>query len=113
MHAPKLSAHTLIGGSRGLSLGLAISLGLMSLATPASVQATTRGDGLRSSANRERVERSISGVNGTATLDSIADKRADQMRGARKLEHDMDYVRWRLNKGGVGLTLRALRGPWL
>jgi uncharacterized protein YkwD len=66
--------------------------------------ATTRGDGLRAAANERRQDAGVDPVRGTTLLDDIADKRADQMRDADKLEHDMAYVQWRLNKADVCWT---------
>jgi uncharacterized protein YkwD len=104
MHAATPTAPLIPNRSRLLAAGLAAAFTLASLALAAPVQATTRGDGLRASANEERVERSIPRVQGRWILDSIADARADQMRDARDLEHDMDYVRYRLNKADVCWT---------
>jgi uncharacterized protein YkwD len=104
MHAATPTAPLIPNRSRLLAAGLAAAFTLASLALAAPVQATTRCDGLRASANEERVERSIPRVQGRWILDSIADARADQMRDARDLEHDMDYVRYRLNKADVCWT---------
>jgi uncharacterized protein YkwD len=104
MHQATLTATLLPTRSRLVAAALAAAFTLASLALAAPVQATTRGDGLRASANEQRVKRDIPRVQGRSVLDSIADGRADQMRDARKLEHDMDYVRNRLNKADVCWT---------
>jgi uncharacterized protein YkwD len=88
---------------RLLAAAIAATMTLTALAV-APVQATTRGDGLRAAANERRQDAGVDPVQGTSLLDDIADKRADQMRDARKLEHDMDYVRWRLNKADACWT---------
>lgn len=82
-------------------LAAAFALGTFAVAP---VLATDRGDGLRAEANAARQnepEGPMAPVAGTALLDDIADARADQMRDAGKLEHDMEYVKHRLNKAGV------------
>jgi uncharacterized protein YkwD len=88
---------------RTLAALLAASFALGTFAA-APVLATDRGDGLRAAVNAARVdepEGPMAPVAGTALLDDIAEARADQMRGADELEHDMDYVRHRLDEADV------------
>jgi uncharacterized protein YkwD len=104
MHPASTTATILPNRARLLGAALALAFTLGSLAAAAPVQATTRGDGLRDAANARRASVGVAPVVGTALLDDIADKRADRMRDADKLEHDMDYVRYRLNKADVCWT---------
>jgi uncharacterized protein YkwD len=88
---------------RSLAALLTAAVALGSLAVSPAL-ATARGDGLRAAANDARQNESegpMAPVAGTNLLDDIADARADQMRDADELEHDMDYVKHRLNKAGV------------
>jgi len=94
---------TLTTRSRLAAASLAATFALGCLAV-APALATTRGDGLRAAANEYRREVGVHPIDGAAVLDSIADARADQMADANELEHDMDYVRWRLNKADVCWT---------
>lgn len=105
MHQATTPANPITTRRRLLAVGLAASFAVASLAAAAGpVQATTRGDGLRAAANERREDANLAPVAGTSLLDSIADARADQMRDARKLEHDMEYVRYRLTKADVCWT---------
>jgi uncharacterized protein YkwD len=87
-----------------------VALGSLA-ATP--VLATDLGDGLRAAANDWRTCANDGGsidchpvdpIGGTSLLDDIADARADQMRDADDLEHDMAYVRDRLERADVCWT---------
>lgn len=82
------------------SLAALLALGAIA-ATTSPAEATSRGDGLRRAANDRRASEGLKPVRGTALLDDIADKRADNMRDRKELNHDMDYVRQRLAKAGV------------
>ncbi|HEX6128235.1 MAG TPA: CAP domain-containing protein [Candidatus Limnocylindria bacterium] len=104
MHHPMTHQGSLPVRGRILAVLLAAAFTLASLATAAPVLATTRGDGLRAEVNSLRASKGLPKVVGTSLLDDITDKRADQMRDADKLEHDMDYVRNRLVKSGVCWT---------
>lgn len=92
-------------------LTAAVALGTVAV-TPAL--ASERGDGLRDAANAWRSCDAydakdwpqidcvrVDPVGGTNLLDDVADARADQMRDAGELEHDMDYVRHRLDQADV------------
>ena len=57
------------------------------------------GDGLREAANGSTTEHGLEPVVGTALLDDIANRRAAHMAQQDTLEHDMAYVRQRLNAG--------------
>lgn len=81
---------------RSLAGILAIGLLATSLAAAPPVQAAG-GDGLRGAANEYRVEGGLNPVVGTALLDDIATKRAADMAAKDDLEHDMTYVRNRMN----------------
>ncbi|HEX2194085.1 MAG TPA: CAP domain-containing protein [Candidatus Limnocylindria bacterium] len=70
----------------------------LSAAAAAPVQASSRGDGLRAEANERRAAADLAPVQGTDLLDSIAAARADQMRDANKMEHDMDYIKQRFQR---------------
>lgn len=102
MHLP---ADVPTGGRRARTLAalLTVALALGTLAA-SPVLATARGDGLRNAANEARADVEVAPVEGTSLLDSIADVRADQMRDADKLEHNMEYVKSRLVKSGVCWT---------
>lgn len=97
-HAPTTSRRT---RTLAALLTAAVALGALAV-TPAL--ATDRGDGLRDAANAERTERDRAPVGGTSLLDDIADARADQMRDADKLAHDMAYVKKRLERANVCWT---------
>jgi len=115
MHLPRY-APTSSRRARSLAalLTAAVALGALA-ATPAL--ATDRGDGLRDAANQWRTCEAydakdwpeidcvrVDPIGGTNLLDDIADARADQMRDAKKLEHDMAYVKHRLEKADVCWT---------
>jgi uncharacterized protein YkwD len=104
MHTGQTTTAAMPARVRVIALALALAFSLSSLVLATPTQATTRGDGLRAEANEKRVKRDRPRVAGRALLDDIADRRADQMRDRRELEHDMDYVRNRLVKSGVCWT---------
>lgn len=85
---------------RAQALLLALAMAAAATAVAGPVRAAG-GDGLRQEANEHRVEGGLQPVVGTPLLDDIADRRAAQMVAAGALEHDMDYVRHRLNASGV------------
>jgi uncharacterized protein YkwD len=102
--------HPIIRGTRRKAHGriLAAIVTLMVASIAASMLATAAlaygGDSLRAEANEYRVKGHLDPVIGTSLLDDIATKRASQMVNQNKLEHDMDYVKWRLNAAGVCWT---------
>lgn len=105
MHQATMLVNPITTRRRLLAVGLAATFAAASLAAAAApAHATTRGDGLRAEANERRADAGVPRVKGKAILDSIADARADQMRDANTLEHDMDYVRNRLDRGDVCWT---------
>lgn len=98
--------HQLSHARRSLAALLTAAVALGAFAVSPAL-ATERGDGLRAAANDARAhepEGPMAPVGGTALLDDIADARADQMRVADDLEHDMDYVKHRLQTAGVCWT---------
>lgn len=87
-----------VGRPQALLLALAMAAAATAVAGPVRAAG---GDGLRQEANEYRASEGLQPVVGTALLDDIADHRAAQMVAAKDLEHDMDYVRNRLNNSGV------------
>ena len=87
-----------VGRVQALLLALAMAAAATAVAGPVRAAG---GDGLRQEANEHRVDGGLQPVVGNALLDDIADRRAAQMVAANELEHDMDYVRNRLNRSGV------------
>jgi hypothetical protein len=81
-----------------IAMVMVASMAASMLAAPALAYG---GDSLRAAANEYRVKGDLDPVIGTSLLDDIATKRAAQMVKQNKLEHDMDYVKRRLNAAGV------------
>ncbi len=83
---------------RRLAAGMmAAALTAASLAS-APLAAAYGGDGLRAEANKYRVNGGLAPVAGTDLLDDIATQRANEMVAGNKLEHNLAYVKDRLNK---------------
>lgn len=112
MHPSTTLATTSSTRRRLAAAAMAVAFAAASLAIASPALATTRGDGLRAAANKWRTCENeskidcvpVAPIGGSSLLDSISDARADQMRDADKMEHDMDYVRYRLNKAGACWT---------
>jgi uncharacterized protein YkwD len=83
------------------SIGLALAALLAVTAANVAPVTAAGGNGLRAAANEYRVSHGLAAVSGTALLDDIGTHRARQMAQANKLEHDLDYVKRRLNRSGV------------
>ena len=79
---------------RDRGMGALLALGLLAtlLLSAPTVQAGG-GNGLRDAANGYRLQAGLNPVVGTALLDDIATRRADDMAAQDELEHDMAYVR--------------------
>jgi hypothetical protein len=87
--------------ARAVALFLALLIMAAATLAVASPVRAAGGDGLREAANGYREGKHLAPVVGTALLDDIATRRAARMAADDKLEHDMDYVRRRLNDAGV------------
>jgi hypothetical protein len=88
---------------RATALVVAVGVLATGLVAPGEARATG-GNGLRAAANEYRVAGGLEPVGGTDLLNNISVHRANQMVDANRLEHDMAYVRERLDRAGVCWT---------
>lgn len=102
---PFQTAATTVERSRTRGAALILLLGLL-LAGLVSAPPTLAygGDGLRAAANGYRTQYGLAPVVGLALLDDIATARAADMVRNNDLEHDMTYVRNRMNSAGLCWT---------
>lgn len=101
MHLSTTLVAPLSARSRLVAIALALVFAAASAVVAGPVHASARGDGLRAAANEHRVRGGLAAVVGTDLLDDIARKRAGQMVSSDRMEHDLDYVRRRLDGAGA------------